>query len=341
MYACTYVNGPSPRPYLHISTLDTLINPPNMPNSPLRYHHVLFSTDGSITPLIATSLLPNSLTILPPADPGSIVALQEYAVLPCPPPPPPPPSPSSLCTAASREAVREDEDDLELNPPWLEKEEKRDEEKEEEEEREKGVKGECVYFQRREGCKRGDACRFGHRADSGEEREQRLEVWRGRAQGSNIVSSWSHKRVDMRTLIRSQQTYGSFSTTERKVLVACPTPGRIVDPTDPRKLLKTHCTFFLRFGECDYWPKCKFSHDQPESDGPVHRVRRGGSYSSWGKLGERMVDRLGVAELRGKEIEKEEVGRKDEKEKQAMGLQRSSREPAETRKNEQLITLLD
>ncbi|KAH8147929.1 uncharacterized protein LAJ45_08030 [Morchella importuna] len=34
-------------------------------------------------------------------------------------------------------------------------------------------------------------------------------------------------------------------------------------PTPPQHI-KTHCTFFLRFGECDYWPTCKFSHERPE-----------------------------------------------------------------------------
>jgi len=47
-------------------------------------------------------------------------------------------------------------------------------------------------------------------------------------------------------------------------VITCPTPGRIQSATDPLKHIKTHCTFFLRFGECDYWPSCKFSHERPE-----------------------------------------------------------------------------
>lgn len=46
--------------------------------------------------------------------------------------------------------------------------------------------------------------------------------------------------------------------------ITCPTPGRTISTTDPAKHIKTHCTFFLRFGECDYWPACKFSHERPE-----------------------------------------------------------------------------
>jgi len=38
---------------------------------------------------------------------------------------------------------------------------------------------------------------------------------------------------------------------------------------DPSRTVKTHCTFFLRFGQCDYWP-CKYSHEQP-SEGTEDR----------------------------------------------------------------------
>lgn len=46
--------------------------------------------------------------------------------------------------------------------------------------------------------------------------------------------------------------------------ITCLTPGRTLPATDPTKRIKTHCTFFLRFGECDYWPACKFSHEAPD-----------------------------------------------------------------------------
>jgi len=163
-----------------------------MPTAPLHYHHVLFSIDGSTTPLIPTSLLPSSLTILPPADPSSIVVLQEYPTTnPCPSPPLGPPS--SLYTADSEEEVCISEDDAELNPPWQKKEK---EERKERELREQGEekevagevvgKGKCVYFRRRDGCKRGDACRFVHALDGGEERKRKPGSRRARAQ--NTVS---------------------------------------------------------------------------------------------------------------------------------------------------------
>lgn len=39
-----------------------------------------------------------------------------------------------------------------------------------------------------------------------------------------------------------------------------PSAAAVADPARN----KTHCTFFLRFGECDYWPSCRFSHERPE-----------------------------------------------------------------------------
>lgn len=45
--------------------------------------------------------------------------------------------------------------------------------------------------------------------------------------------------------------------------ITWPAPGRAPSAADPARN-KTHCTFFLRFGECDYWPSCKFSHERPE-----------------------------------------------------------------------------
>lgn len=121
-----------------------------------------------------------------------------------------------------------------------------------------------------------------------------------------------------------------------------------MDPTDPKKSLKTHCTFFLRFGECDFWPECRFSHDQPGSDGGggggAAKVFRENSYS-WGKLAEGKMDKLEVSEIQGKEAERKQRGKEKEKEK---GRDRDKEKRAtelrwlcNIRAGEQLITLLD
>ncbi|KAA8903017.1 hypothetical protein FN846DRAFT_69864 [Sphaerosporella brunnea] len=192
----------------------------------LHYNHVLYSSDGSITPLIAANALPAKyFVVLPPNDLGSIVALQE----------------SSLCSKSIIDSAKKN-DEVSTET--------------------------CAYFRRREGCKRGPQCRFFHDGQN-----QQL-----RRRGTGEVTQRELARTDTAGS-NVRITKGDESASSP--VITCATPGRIQSRADPHRLIKTHCTYFLRFGECDYWPACKFSHDIQEGR---TKVMRNSTYS-WGRLG--------------------------------------------------------
>ncbi|KAL7274263.1 hypothetical protein RUND412_002842 [Rhizina undulata] len=121
----------------------------------------------------------------------------------------------------------------------------------------------CTYFQRKVGCRRGTDCLHLHQKES-------LDV-------TTLPESWKPRvkifqKNEDNVEKHNQQLSTSIHAPQH---IDCCTPGRILSPTDPTKHIKTHCTFFLRFGECDYWPDCKFSHERPS--GYVPRPSGSGS----------------------------------------------------------------
>ncbi|PWW76605.1 hypothetical protein C7212DRAFT_363531 [Tuber magnatum] len=141
----------------------------------------------------------------------------------------------------------------------------------------KGKKTElCAYFHRKIGCRRGKDCFYLHENGSGTFAGEKYHCPK---RGSNGTSSPTTPKKMEGEWRRVASPISDTSSGEKKVsqdspatapssgllgVIACPTPGRIQSATDPLKHIKTHCTFFLRFGECDYWPSCKFSHERPE-----------------------------------------------------------------------------
>ncbi|KAI5812367.1 hypothetical protein BZA77DRAFT_324405 [Pyronema omphalodes] len=120
-----------------------------------------------------------------------------------------------------------------------------------------GPSGPCKYFRTQEGCNRKDLCRFEHLTAVEPPRTKCIMSATWRSGASSSADS------DSDTGGVKKERKSTLSPTETQVV--CATPGRVVDPTDPSRVVKTHCTFFLRHKQCDFWPHCKFSHEKPES----------------------------------------------------------------------------
>ncbi|RPA96601.1 hypothetical protein L873DRAFT_1221704 [Choiromyces venosus 120613-1] len=144
----------------------------------------------------------------------------------------------------------------------------------------KGKKTElCAYFHRKIGCRRGKDCFYLHENESGSFTGEKYVCLKRGSSGSNGTGSPTTPKKMEGGWRRVTSPISDTDEEEKKIsqdspptipsngllgVIACPTPGRIQSATDPLKHIKTHCTFFLRFGECDYWPSCKFSHERPE-----------------------------------------------------------------------------
>ncbi|KAG0125431.1 hypothetical protein HOY82DRAFT_673077 [Tuber indicum] len=144
----------------------------------------------------------------------------------------------------------------------------------------KGKKTElCAYFHRKIGCKRGKDCFYLHENESSAFTGEKYHcLKRGNSGSSGADGTTTPKKMEggWRRVTSPKSDTGeegkntsedsppTVPSSDLLGVIACPTPGRIQSATDPLKHIKTHCTFFLRFGECDYWPSCKFSHEQPE-----------------------------------------------------------------------------
>lgn len=227
-------------------------SPPEASSSVVHYRHLLFGKDGSITPLVAASDLPVSLvSVLPPTDMGSIVGLQEILMpveritkaLPS-------RSITTSVTNAAETPAKRSAGRQPLRPRS------------------------CVYFLRRQGCKRGDKCRYIHdikpstplplRTGSPASAIRCLEEKWHRAshveskpkapqpppKHRNIFLEWSKKEPSF----SSSKTVSSIAGDDATGSTECTAFSRMPSPTDPQKAAKTHCTFFLRFGECGEYP---------------------------------------------------------------------------------------
>ncbi|KAH0615280.1 uncharacterized protein H6S33_000916 [Morchella sextelata] len=146
------------------------------------------------------------------------------------------------------------------------------EEDEEDDERHKARP--CAYFQRRIGCRRGKNCFYIHAPPTEkvhkDTRDGSTSV-PGRATDTSSTESTPERERDTRM---RRSIGGKWRREEGEEVVAEKEEGseeecnnEVRDKKDsptPSQHIKTHCTFFLRFGECDYWPTCKFSHERPE-----------------------------------------------------------------------------
>ncbi|CUS10484.1 unnamed protein product [Tuber aestivum] len=134
----------------------------------------------------------------------------------------------------------------------------------------------CAYFHRRIGCRRGKDCFYLHENEPSSFVGEKYRCFKRGSNGAGTPSTLKKMEGEWRRVASpitdtgseekkvSQDSLTTMPCSGLQGVISCPTPGRIQSATDPLKHIKTHCTFFLRFGECDYWPSCKFSHERPD-----------------------------------------------------------------------------